>query len=83
MRFPLNAAVRSNEHDQPKPAKIENTIGVFDNYGYRASFGQGSIELPGDMLDVGLQIAALANEAYEQGKEDARREMREALGIEK
>lgn len=81
MRFPLKAAVRSNAHDQPKPAKVENTIGVFDNHGYWATFGKGSIELPADMLDVGQQIADLANASYEQGREDARCEMREALGL--
>ena len=82
MRFPLNAAVRSTAGDIPKPAEPCLMIGIFDDGGYWATFGHGSIELPGDMLDIGHKIAALANAAYAQGQEDAKSAMRGALGLE-
>ena len=74
MRFPLEAET-CDLADRPQG------IGIFDSYGYWASSNLGHITLPEDALPLGRKIAALANAAYEQGQEDAKRAMREALGL--
>jgi len=79
IRFPVKAAVRSDKDDSPKPATPTLTVGIFDSYGYWAHFNTGSIELPGDMLDLGNKIASIANAAYEQGRTDQAATIMDAL----
>lgn len=81
--FPLKARRRSNANDQPKPTIVQETVGIFDNRGYWANLSPlGVIELPVSFEPLAQKIAAMANAAYEQGQEDARAAIREALGIE-
>ena len=77
VRFPVQAKVRSQVGDSPPKDELE--VGIFDAYGYWASFGRGGCAIPGDMLDLGNKIAAMLNAAYEQGRRDAKRDIREAL----
>lgn len=80
VRFPLHAAVRSDEDDQPKPETPTQSVGVFDAGGYWVSLrSQGVFQLPLEALDFGTRIATLANQAYEQGRRDQAAEIREAL----
>lgn len=82
VRYPVEAAVRSDANDQPKPAVPQNWVCIFDRSGYWVRLGGEVFETPGDNLDLGRAVAKMINAAYEQGKDDARREVRAALGIE-
>ncbi len=81
MRYPVMARVRSDENDQPKPDKPTLTVGIFDHHGYWYTIGKGPLVLPGDNLDLGNKIASMINAAYDQGRDDAKEEIRAALGI--
>lgn len=75
-RFPLRSAAHSQDGKQ--------TIGLFDTIGYWASFGFGSLELPASVKNIDRMemIARMMNAAYQQGQDDAKQAIREALGIE-
>jgi len=80
-RFPVEAAVRSDAADQPKPAVPQNWVCIFDRSGYWANLGGLTFEMPEQYLALAERVARMLNAAYEQGKEDAQRDVREALGL--
>lgn len=75
--FPVSAGAHSQGGAQ--------TVGIFDAYGYWASIdGKGGFELKATVANTNRinRIVSMLNAAYEQGREHAQREIREALGIE-
>lgn len=79
--WPLMARRRSNENDKPRPIAIRETVGLFDASGFWSAVGGVHFELPLEYEPLMEKIARLANAAYEQGRQDARQTMREALGL--
>lgn len=85
--YPVHAARRSNEFDDPKPEKVWETIGIFTERGYWFSSGDytGTLEFPLDHQVMADRVAQAINLAYRKGREDEKREMqksfRELLGI--
>lgn len=70
------------------PVRVEEsntgTIGLFSGAGYWTSIGRsGHVELPPTEENRMMlhRVARIVNRAYELGKDTARQEMREALGL--
>lgn len=79
IRFPVEAAVRSDAGDQPKPAAPQNWVCIFDRMGYWARLGGAVFETPGDNLELAHNVARMINAAYEQGREDQAGAIRDAI----
>lgn len=69
------------------PLKVETvgeparSLGLFDSNRLWVTLGCGHLEMPLDYGIVMEKVARLANAAYEQGRTDAKKEIREALGL--
>lgn len=59
----------------------ERRVGLFDDFGYWASFGGTTFDLSPEHKALAQGIAKAVNAAYEQGRADAREAMRNALGL--
>ena len=70
--------MRPDTQDTPQRAIPALSVCIYDSFGYHVRFKTGRIELPGDMLDLGNQIASAINDAYEQGRIDQAATIREA-----
>lgn len=75
VNFPVKAAAHSRDGAQ--------TIGIFDSYGYWATLGgfRYEVKASGANLNTAVEVARMLNAAYDQGAEDARSAIREALGV--
>lgn len=65
------------------PVKVDHSpekghYGLFDAHGYWVSFGTGGLEM--SSLKFMERVAKAVNGAYEQGRADAQRAIREAIG---
>lgn len=68
-------------HFPVKAVTGDNSVGIVDSRGFWVSFGKGTLEIPGNKIKLGNQIASMINSAYEQGRAEAKQEIRDALGI--
>lgn len=80
IRYPVKAAVRATNQDSPLGTGPE--IGVFDSFGYWVQFPAGLLRFDPSQIDLANAIASAVNQAFEDGRTEARAEMRRALGLE-
>lgn len=82
VRFPVKADRHDGKLDQPKTVPV---YGLFDANGYWANIGGIIFQMPAaGQGNAGTveHVARMLNAAYEQGQDDAKAAIREALGIE-
>jgi hypothetical protein len=82
VRFPVKAERHGGENDQPKTTPV---YAIFDAGGLWANIAGIIFQMPAaEPGNAGIveHVARMLNAAHEQGKEDAKAEIREALGIE-
>ncbi len=78
VQFPVKAKVRSTNGDTPFKT-FPSEVGIFDDRGCCVSLGTCGLTLATEQLDLGLKVAKMLNAAYEQGRCDQARKIRDAI----
>lgn len=81
-RFPLQACRHKGKNDQPPEP---DSFAIFDAHGYWAELAGICFKMPANVTgnrSTVKSVTQMLNAAYLQGQEDAKRAIRDPLGIE-